>query len=220
LIKARIGQKAPLFSVSNWVQGEPANFDQLTGRVVLLEVFQVNCPGCFLYALPQAIDLHQRYSDKGLTVLGIATAFEDFDKNTLENLLRLTKNREVIGETLAMLNQHGILVDGHLPFSIPFPLAMDTLIKRDVEISEDEITAFIEGQLPNFGNQPKPYQEKVLQQVRNYLQKLEYHAQTFELYNLKGTPSHILVDKKGILRDCAFGTHPELEKQVQNLLQE
>lgn len=220
MIKAHIGQKAPLFSVSDWVQGEPANFDQLTGRVVLLEVFQVNCPGCFLYALPQAIDLHQRYSGKGLTVLGIATAFEDFDKNTLENLLRLTKNREVIGETLAMLNQHGILVDGHLPFSIPFPLAMDKLVKRDVEVSEDEITAFIEERLPNFGQQPKPYQEKVSQQVRSYLQKLEYHAQTFELYNLKGTPSHILVDKNGILRDCAFGSHPELETQVQNLLQE
>jgi hypothetical protein len=99
-------------------------------------------------------------------------------------------------------------------------LAMDKLVKWDVEVSEDEITAFIEEQLPNFGQQPKPYQEKVSQQVRSYLQKLEYHAQTFELYNLKGTPSHMLVDKKGILRDCAFGTHPELEKQVQNLLQE
>ncbi|MSS75550.1 MAG: redoxin domain-containing protein [Methyloglobulus sp.] len=219
-MKARIGQKTPLFSVSDWVQGEPANFDQLTCRVVLLEVFQVNCPGCFLHALPQAVDLHQRYSDKGLTVLGIATAFEDFDKNTLENLQRLAKYRQVIGETLAMLNQHDILVDGYLPFSIPFPLAMDRLIKRDVEVSEDEVNAFIEEQLPNFGNQPKPYQEKALQQVRNYLQKLEYHAQTFELFNLKGTPSHILVDKNGILRECAFGAHPELEKQVQDLLQE
>jgi len=59
-----------------------------------------------------------------------------------------------------------------------------------------------------------------LQQVRAYLQKLEYHAQTFELFNLKGTPSHILVDKKGILRDCSFGTHSELEKLIQDLLQE
>lgn len=153
-------------------------------------------------------------------MLGIATAFEDFDKNTLENLQRLAKYRQVIGETLAMLNQHDILVDGYLPFSIPFPLAMDRLIKRDAEVSEDEVNAFIEEQLPNFGNQPKPYQEKALQQVRNYLQKLEYHAQTFELFNLKGTPSHILVDKNGILRECAFGAHPELEKQVQDLLQE
>jgi thiol-disulfide isomerase/thioredoxin len=220
LIKAVIGQKAPLFSVSDWVQGEPTNFDQLTGRVVLLEIFQVNCPGCFLYALPQAIGLHERYSGKGLSVLGIATAFEDFDKNTLENLLRLVKTQEVIGETLHMLNQRGILSAGRLPFSIPFPLAMDQLVKRKTEVSKDEITAFIEERIPNFGQQPKAYQENILQQVSDYLEKLEYHAQTFELFNLKGTPSHILVDKKGILRECTFGLHPELEKQVQSLLQE
>ncbi len=220
MIKAIIGKKSPLFSVSDWVQGEPTNFDQLTGKVVLLEIFQVNCPGCFLYALPQAIDLHQRYSGKGLTVLGIATAFEDFDKNTLENLLRLVKTQEVIGETLHMLNQYGILIDGRLPFSIPFPLAMDYLVKREIGVSEDEITAFIKEHIPDFGQKANTYQENVKQQVRDYLQKLEYHAQTFELFNLKGTPSHVLVDKKGILRECAFGSYPELEQQVQRLLQE
>ncbi|MEQ1545771.1 redoxin domain-containing protein [Methyloglobulus sp.] len=220
MIKPSIGQKAPLFSVSEWVQGEPTNFNQLTGKVVLLEVFQVNCPGCFLYALPQAIDLHQRYSSEGLSVLGIATAFEDFDKNTLENLLRLVKTQEVIGETLYTLNQHGILIDGRLPFSIPFPLAMDYLVKSEIGVSEDKITAFIEKHIPDFGQKANTYQENVRQQVRVYLQKLEYHAQTFELFNLKGTPSHILVDKKGILRSCTFGSHPDLEKHVQNLLQE
>jgi thiol-disulfide isomerase/thioredoxin len=220
LIKAVIGQKSPLFSVSDWVQGEPTNFDHLTGKVVLLKVFQVNCPGCFLYSLPQAIDLHQRYSDKGLSVLGIATAFEDFDKNTLENLLRLVKTQEVIGETLHTLNQHGALIDGRLPFSIPFPLAMDYLVKRETELSEDEITAFIEEHLPNFGQQTKNYQESITQQIRDYLQKLVYRAQTFDRFNLKGTPSHILVDKQGILRSCTFGSHPDLEKHVQNLLQE
>jgi AhpC/TSA family len=220
LTKARIGEKAPLFSVSDWIQGDPTNIDQLTGSVVLLEVFQVNCPGCFLYALPQAINLHRRYADKGLTVLGIATAFEDFDKNTLDNLLRLVKHGEVIGETLSTLNQQGILKAGRLPFSIPFPLAMDRLVKRDAEVTEDEALLFIEAHIPNFGQTAKDYQENVLQQVRGHLQKLEFHAQTFGLFNLKGTPSHILVDKRGLLRDCAFGIHPGLEKQVHELLQE
>jgi thiol-disulfide isomerase/thioredoxin len=220
LIKARIGEKSPLFSVSNWVQGEPSNFDQLMGRVVLLEVFQVNCPGCFLYALPQALELHNRYAGKGLTVLGIATAFEDFDKNTLENLLRLVNNREVIGETLSMLDQQGILKAGRLPYSISFPLAMDKLVKLDNKVSEDQITAFIERHIPNFGQQPKTGQDNVAQQVRSFLQKPKYNAQTFEVFNLKGTPSHILVDKQGILRDCAFGFHPELENQIQELLKD
>lgn len=218
MIKAQIGQKAPLFSVSNWVQGEPTNFDQLTGKVVLVEVFQVNCPGCFLYSLPQALDLHQRYSDKGLAVLGIATAFEDFDKNTLENLLKLVNHHEVIGETLHALKQQGILDADRLPYRIPFPVAMDRLVKRDTEVSQDEITALIKEHIPNFDQKAREYQENVSQQIRAYLQKLEYHAQTFELFNLKGTPSHILVDKNGILRDCSFGSNPELEKQVQELL--
>jgi hypothetical protein len=151
-------------------------------------------------------------------VLGIATAFEDFDKNTLENLLKLVNHHEVIGETLHSLRQHGILQADRLPYRIPFPLAMDRLVKRDTEVSQDEIAAFIEEHIPNFDQKAKDYRDNVLQQIQAYLQKLEYHAQTFELFNLKGTPSHILVDKNGILSDCSFGSNPGLEKQVQELL--
>ncbi len=220
MTKASIGQKAPLFSVSDWVQGEPTNFDQLKGNVVLVEVFQVNCPGCFLYALPQAVDLHERYSNDGLVVLGIATAFEDFDLNTLDNLRKLVNHGEVVGETFHTLSQHGVLEDWRLPYRIPFPLAMDKLVKRDVEVNDAEITAFIAEHMPDFNQKDKTYQENIIHQVRAYLQKLEFSAQTFEMYNLKGTPSHILVDKKGILRDCTFGSQPNLERLIQGLLHE
>jgi hypothetical protein len=219
-MKAQIGQKAPFLSVSDWVQGEPVNFDQLSGRVVLVEVFQVNCPGCFLYSLPQAVELHRKYSDQGLSVLGVATAFEDFDKNNLENLIRLVKNGEVVGETLHLLSQQGKLTSGHLPYRIPFPLAMDRLKKRQADVTDDEIAAFIKDRVPGFDRQPEPYQQKIRQQVQNYFQSLDYHAETFERFDLKGTPSHILVDKKGMLRDCAFGSYPELEARVLGLLRE
>ncbi|MBK8814766.1 MAG: redoxin domain-containing protein [Methylococcaceae bacterium] len=219
-MKARIGQKAPLFSVSEWLQGQSTNFDKLLGNVILVEVFQVNCPGCFLYALPQAIDLHRQYSNQGLVVLGIATAFEDFDKNTLENLQKLVNQGEVIGETLYSLSQHGILKSGRLPYNIPFSLAMDKLVKRDSAVSETEVLTFIREHLPDFDRQPNGFRKKVIGQVQDYLQKLDYHAHTFELFNLKGTPSYILVDKQGILRDCGFGNHPEMENQIKTLLQE
>ena len=42
----KIGEKAPNFGVSEWVQGAPTNFDQEKDHIILLEVFQVNCPGC------------------------------------------------------------------------------------------------------------------------------------------------------------------------------
>ncbi|MDD1627313.1 MAG: TlpA family protein disulfide reductase [Methylococcaceae bacterium] len=219
-MKAQIGQKAPLLQVSEWVQGEPCVFDQLSGRVVLVEVFQVNCPGCFLYALPQAIDLYQRYSDQGLSVFGVATAFEDFDKNNLENLTRLIEKGEVVGETHRMLSQQGKLIADRLPFRIPFPVAMDRLQKRQADVTPDEIVAFISQRIPDFEQQTKTWQQKIRQQVEHYFQSLTYHAETFELFNLQGTPSHILVDKQGLLRDCGFGTHPDLEEKILALLQE
>jgi thiol-disulfide isomerase/thioredoxin len=217
---AQIGQPAPLLSVSDWVQGEPANFDQLPGRVVLVEVFQVNCPGCFLYALPQAIFLHQRYADQGLSVLGVATAFEDFDKNNLNNLVRLAEKGEVVGETLLALSQRGELIDGRLPYRIPFPLAMDRLNKRGDNMTDDDILSFIRARVPDFDQQPEAHQQQIRRRAQHYFQSLTYRAETFERFDLKGTPSHILVDKHGILRDCAFGAYPELEARVQGLLLE
>jgi hypothetical protein len=219
-MKAQIGQKTPLLSVSAWVQGAETNFDQLLGQVVLVEIFQVNCPGCFLYALPQAIDLYRKYSQHGLSVLGVATAFEDFDKNTLENLTRLAKNGEVVGETLRLLSQQNELSAGRLTYRIPFPLAMDRLNKRQDEVTESDIANFIKTRIPNFEQQPTVHQQKIRQQVQNYFQSLDYHAETFECFDLKGTPSHILVDKQGILRDCPLGAYPELEPQILGLLQE
>ncbi|MGZ5060039.1 MAG: TlpA family protein disulfide reductase [Methylobacter sp.] len=219
-MKAQIGQKAPLLSVSDWVQGNGTNFDGLLDRVVLVEIFQVNCPGCFLYALPQAVDLHQKYSEHGLSVLGVATAFEDFDKNNLENLTRLAETGEVVGETLRVLSQEGRLNVGRLPYRISFPLAMDRLNKRQHEVSNDMITNFINDRIPNFEQRPEADQLRIRQQVLNYFQSLDYHAETFERFELKGTPSHILVDKQGMLRDCAFGAYPELEARILGLLQE
>lgn len=219
-MKAQIGQKAPQLSVSAWVQGNEVNFDRLLGEVVLVEVFQVNCPGCFLYALPQATDLYRKYSEHGLTVLGVATAFEDFDINNLENLTRLAERGEVVGETFRVLSQQGKLSAGRLPYRIPFPLAMDRLTSRRGAVSENLISRFIQVQIPDFEQQSTAHQQHIRQQALNYLQSLDCHAETFECYELKGTPSYILVDKQGVLRDCAFGVYPELESRILELLQE
>lgn len=218
--KAIVGHKAPLLSISRWVQGQPVNFDTLKGSVVLVEVFQVNCPGCFLYALPQAVDLHRRYADRGLTVLGVATAFEDFDKNTPENLQKLVDSGEVIGETLHNLDRQGLLDSGRLSYRIPFPLGLDLLDKRKNSVDDGEVHSFIHEHLPDFDQRPVDQREQIKAQVWRYLSKLDYHARTFEAFNLKGTPSHILVDKLGILRDCGFGNQPDLESRVIALLRE
>lgn len=41
MLKAHLGGKAPSPILSEWLQGDPVNFDQLIGRVILVEVLIV-----------------------------------------------------------------------------------------------------------------------------------------------------------------------------------
>ncbi len=218
---AQIGQKAPNLSVSKWVQGMPTNFDQEKDRIVLVEVFQVNCPGCFLYGIPEAINIYNKYRSDGVTVLGVATAFEDFDKNTLENLDLLSKTGTVIGETKKALAQYGKLANGDkMPYKIPFPLGMDVLVKETGAPSKEKMTDFIKSQIPDFDAQPDDYKNQIFARVESYFKSKEYSAETFEKYSLRGTPSSILVDRKGILRDVSFGQTGQLESMIEDLIKE
>jgi len=216
-----IGEKAPNFGVSEWVQGAPTNFDQEKDHIVLLEVFQVNCPGCFMNAIPEAIEIYNKYKGEGVRVIGLATAFEDFDKNTLDNLKMLAETGEVIGETQGALAMNGQLQEGNkLPYKIPFPLGMDNISKTTGEISQEKIMEFIHPQIPEFDSQPEDYRNQIIQKVKNYMKSKEYSAETFEKFALQGTPSTILVDRKGVLRDVSFGQTGHVEAMIQKLLKE
>lgn len=216
-----IGQKAPNFGVSDWVQGAPTNIDQEKDHIVLVEVFQVNCPGCFMHAIPEAINIYNEFRDEGVRVIGIATAFEDFDKNTLDNLKMLAQTGEVIGETQKALSMYGQLQKGNkLPYKIPFPLAMDNLTKVNGDVSHEKVMQFIYGQIPEFDAQPEEYREQIIQRVNDYMRSKEYSAETFERFSLQGTPSMILVDRKGILRDVSFGQSGNVEARIKKLLAE
>ena len=219
-MSVKIGEKAPNLKVSQWIQGLPTNFDKEKDHIVLVEVFQVNCPGCFLYGIPEAISIYNKYHSEGVTVLGVATAFEDFDKNTKENLELLLKTGKVIGDTKEGLGQYGKLNDDKLPYKIPFPVAMDSLIKETDDINEMRVKNFINKQIPDFDSQSEDYKNQIIHRVKEYLKSKEYSAETFEEYSLNGTPSTIVVDRKGILRDVSFGQNGALESLIQSLLNE
>jgi thiol-disulfide isomerase/thioredoxin len=217
----QIGEKSPNLQVSEWIQGLPTNIDKEKDNVVLIEVFQVNCPGCFMYGIPQAIDIYQKYRKEGVTVLGIATAFEDFDKNTTKNLKLLLIEGKAIGETLKALGQYGQLTDGNkIPYKIPFPVAMDLLKKEDGPISQSKIDEIIQANVPGYESYSQSQKSEIIERVKQYLKSKEYSANTFDTFSLRGTPSTILIDKKGILRDVAFGTNDFLEENIKKLLNE
>src|SRR5919199_2043143 len=216
-----IGDKAPNLKVSEWVQGKPTNIDKEKSNVILIEVFQVNCPGCFLYGIPDVIEIYNKYNNKGIIVLGIATAFEDFDKNTLENLKLLLFRGEVIGETRNALSQYGQLIEGNkLPYRIPFPVAMDSLKKESRILTETRVMDFIEKNVSGFSSYSEVDKAILIKRVKQYLENKEYSAQTFEEYGLRGTPSSILIDRNGIVRQINFGANGLLEDMIQNLLKE
>ena len=217
---AVIGEKAPNLKLGKWVQGMDTNFDKEGDNVKLVEVFQVNCPGCFMHSIPEIINIYNKYKGDGLSVMGVATAFEDYDKNTLENLEMLLSTGEVVGDTKQALTQYGQLNDGKLQFKIPYPVAMDSLVKEGGEPSMEKMTAFINQQIPNFESQPDDYKNQIYARVKEYYKSKEFTAETFEMYSLQGTPSTILVDRKGILRDISFGSTANLESMVQKLLNE
>ena len=219
-IMVTIGEKSPNLKISKWVQGMDTNLDKEEDNVKLVEVFQVNCPGCFIYGIPEAINIYNKYKSEGLTVLGLATAFEDYDKNTLENLELLLSTGEVIGDTKQGLSQYNQLNDGKLQYKIPYPVAMDSLVKENGEPSQEKMNAFINNQIPNFDSQPQEYKDKIYYRVKEYYKSEEFSAETFEMFSLQGTPSTILVDRKGILRDVSFGQNANLESMVKTLIGE
>ena len=172
-------------------------------------------------AIPDAIKIYEKYKDEGVRVLGLATAFEDFDKNNLDNLKMLVETGEVVGETKSALAQYGQLQEGNrLSFKIPFPLGMDNLTKSADEITQEKILEFIYPQIPDFDSKPENYRKDIIQRVKDHMRSKEYSAETFENFSLQGTPSAILVDRKGILRDVSFGQTGHIDGMIQQLLNE
>ena len=219
---AAIDQIAPQPEIECWVQGEEPDLQALGGQVVLIEVIQVNCPGCFVHALPEAIRLHESYAAQGLKVFSIATAFEHFEHNTLNNLQRLLKSGELQGDPLQQLAKAGFLQDEKLPYSIPFSVAMDKLVANDNKPDQSAIEQFILGQLPEFHSGAFSEQQKasIYQQAEAHLSNKKFDALTFEMYRLQGTPSSILIDKQGVLRKVSFGAVNVLEDDIKRLLKE
>lgn len=67
---ALLGQPAPEIEVVDWVLGEPTSLAGERGRVVLLEFWAHWCRPC-LTMFPRLRDLHERYAERGLTVLAL-----------------------------------------------------------------------------------------------------------------------------------------------------
>lgn len=133
------------FDVTEWFNAAPLTPADLRGKVVLVEFFQMLCPGCVNHAIPQAQKVHRTVQGDALQVLGIHSVFEHHDVMTPEALK-------------AFLSE----------FRVDFPVAVDR---------------------PREGL-PVPA--------------------TMRRWNLQGTPTTMLVDRGGKVRQTWFGQLDEL----------
>jgi len=133
--------------VSEWLNSSTElSLKQLRGKVVLIEAFQMLCPGCVSHALPQAKRVAKYFGDQGVVVLGLHTVFEHHAAQGTRDALA------------AFLHEYGIT----------FPVGID-------QPSTD-------GRLP----------------------------QTMAAYQMQGTPTQILIDRRGQLRKQKVGLVEDL----------
>lgn len=77
---------APELDVSEWVGEPPAEtLAGLRGRVVLVEAFQMLCPGCVSHGLPLAKKVRATFGGE-VVVLGLHTVFEHHEAMTVAAL--------------------------------------------------------------------------------------------------------------------------------------
>lgn len=153
----------------------------------LLLTFQVNCPGCFLYALPLVQKLWEESTKNGLNIISLSTAFEDFELNTLENTQLLVKEKKIIGETKKALAQYGF---EKYPDRIGFPVLMDEFISREEFLTDEKLDEIVNAN-PSFVNS----NETLRSEIRRYLSHYEKIPYTFTVNNFAGTPSWVIFDE-------------------------
>ncbi len=73
---------APELAVTRWFNTDTnPTLADLRGEVVVIEAFQMLCPGCVSHGIPQSQRIQQNFGDD-VTLLGLHTVFEHHDAMT------------------------------------------------------------------------------------------------------------------------------------------
>ena len=92
------GAEAPEWEVSEWLNGPGTTLAGLRGKVVVIEFFQMWCPGCNRFSIPLLhrwqTDTFKDAVDSGdLQVVSIHTVFEGHSYQTPEKLRKFVKKK-------------------------------------------------------------------------------------------------------------------------------
>lgn len=133
-------RRAPPLQASDWLNTpKPLDIADFRGRVLVIEAFQMLCPGCVAHGLPQAQRIAQVFPGDQVAVIGLHTVFEHHEAQGTRAALEAFAHE----------------------YRLRFPIGID---RQD-------------GRLPA----------------------------TMAAYKMEGTPTLVVIDRRGLLRFQRFG---------------
>lgn len=97
------GSPAPAFSLRN-LSGDSVTLEQFGGRLVLLDFWATWCPPC-RQAIPELVNLHEKYEDRGLAIVGISM---DDPRMASDEYLRIFKEKMNINYTILRADERTV----------------------------------------------------------------------------------------------------------------
>lgn len=92
-------RKAPEWVISQWINGPGVTLSELKGKVVIVEFFQLWCPGCNSFSIPlmkKWTRTFKKQREEGdLKMLSIHTVFEGHDYQTPKRLRSFVKKKGI-----------------------------------------------------------------------------------------------------------------------------
>jgi thiol-disulfide isomerase/thioredoxin len=89
-------KQAPEWIISEWINTTDITLKELRGKVVIIDFFQLWCPGCNKFSIPLMEKWKQKYSDRrDIQLIGIHTVFEGHSQQTPERLRQYVKEKGI-----------------------------------------------------------------------------------------------------------------------------
>lgn len=90
----KVGNLAPELRVGGqWLNSDPLTLTELIGKVVLVDFWTYTCINC-IRTLPYLKDWHEKYTDKGLVIIGVHAPEFEFEKSAA-NVAEAIKDFEI-----------------------------------------------------------------------------------------------------------------------------
>ncbi len=100
---------APQWDVSEWLNGDGRNVDALRGTVIVIDFFQLWCPGCIAFSIPLMnqweADFAKEVKAGQIAFVSIHTVFEGHGYQTPERLERFIRKKKIL---------HPVGIDRHV----------------------------------------------------------------------------------------------------------